>query len=85
MGINFFRMQLQQISRWPDFVYQYYARKVFSFFIPVLMVGSTPVTFLLDPSQWLTLVWMLLLIVMLWFLIRFFWDQGLKSYESASS
>jgi ABC-2 type transport system permease protein len=84
MGVNFFRMQLQQLARWPDFVYQYFARKFFSFVVPVLLVGSAPVSFLLD-GQWPGLVKMIGLMLLSWVLIGYFWRKGLASYESASS
>lgn len=85
MGVNFLRMQFQQVSRWPDFVYQYFAQKFFSFVIPVLLVGSAPVHFLLDLGQWPGLVKMLALMLLSWLLIGWFWRKGLASYESASS
>lgn len=85
MGINFLRMQFQQIARWPDFVYQYFAQKIFSWVIPVLLVGSAPIRFLLNPRDWFGLVQMVGLLVLFVFLIRWFWQRGLASYESASS
>jgi len=84
-GINFLRMQLQQLSRWPDFVYQFYARKFFSLVIPVLLIGSAPVKFLLDQSHWQLLLLMLFITLVCWLLIGFFWKRGLRFYESASS
>ncbi len=84
-GINFLRMQLQQIARWPEFIYQGFARRFFTLMIPVLLVGSAPVHFLFDPRQWLGLVWMLLALLVVSGLIAFFWRWGLRSYESASS
>ncbi|MEZ0369336.1 MAG: ABC transporter permease [Candidatus Sericytochromatia bacterium] len=85
MGVNFLRMQLQQLSRWPDFVYQYFAQKFFSFVIPVLLVGSVPVKFLLEPDQGLGLLKMIGLMLLSWVLIGVCWRKGLVSYESASS
>jgi ABC-2 type transport system permease protein len=84
-GINFLRMQLQQLSRWPDFVYRFYARKFFSFGIPVLLIGSAPVNFLIDHESWPRLFEMLGVFIITTVLIRFAWRRGLKSYESASS
>ncbi len=84
MGVNFFRMQLQQVARWPDFVYQYFAQKFFSYLVPVLLVGSAPVSFLIT-GDWTGLSKMLGLLVICWGLIGFFWRKGLASYESASS
>jgi ABC-2 type transport system permease protein len=85
MGINFLRLQLQQVSRWPDFVYSYFSQKLFSYAIPVLLVGSAPVRFLLDLNQWQGLLWVGCILIITWLLIRFFWLKGLASYESASS
>jgi ABC-2 type transport system permease protein len=85
-GINFLRMQLQNISRWPDFVYRGAARRFFTLVIPVLLVGSTPVKALLNPGEEaIGLLWMLMGLVLIWGAIRFVWKLGLKSYESASS
>ena len=84
-GINFLRMQLQQIARWPEFVYQGLARRFFTLVIPVLLVGSAPVHFLFDHSQWPGLVWMVLGLGLVSGLIAWVWRLGLRSYESASS
>lgn len=85
MGVNFLRMQLQKVARWPDFIYGFYAQKFFGFAIPVLLVGSAPVHFLKDPAHWQGLAWTFVLLAVLWGLILFFWRLGLRSYESASS
>lgn len=84
-GINFLRMQLQQLSRWPDFIYQDFPRRLFTFAVPILLVGSSPVRFLLDPHDWRGLAWMVLGLLALWLLIGLAWRKGLRSYESASS
>jgi len=84
MGVNFLRMQFQSVSRWPDFVYRHYFRKVFTVFFPVLLIGSAPVHFLID-REWVPLLGMLLAVIISWALIRVFWGLGLRRYESASS
>lgn len=84
-GINFLRMQLQNISRWPDFIYRNYPRRIFSYMLPVLLVGSAPVHFLFDRDAWPGLLWMLLALVLTWLLIAWIWKRALTSYESASS
>ncbi|HET9239304.1 MAG TPA: ABC-2 family transporter protein [Oligoflexus sp.] len=85
-GINFLRMQLQNISRWPDFVYRGVARRFFTLVIPVLLVGSAPVKAVLNPEEDASgLLWMLIGLVLIWVAIRFVWKLGLRSYESASS
>lgn len=85
MGVNFLRMQLQQVSRWPDIVYQGFARYLFGFFIPVLLIGSSPVHFLRDPHQWRGMVQMLGILGLIWLATRWCWKRGLRAYESASS
>lgn len=84
-GINFLRMQLQAIARWPDFIYQGFAKRFFTLFVPILLVGSAPVRFLLDHGQWQGLVGMLLALGIVSLLIGWVWRLGLRSYESASS
>ena len=85
MGINFLRIQLQSVSRWPDFIYRGVAKRLFTTAIPVLLVGSSPVHFLLDHSRWEGLVAMLVASLVTWIAIGFFWRLGLRHYESASS
>lgn len=85
MGINFLRMQLQQVGRWPDFVYRYFAQKLFTVLFPILLVGSAPVRFLFDPGDWTMLAGVFVTLGVTWLAIRFFWRRGLRAYESASS
>ena len=84
-GVNFLRMQFQNISRWPDFAYLRFFRRIFSFVLPVLLVGSAPVKFVLDPGRWQGLVLMLLYTVAACMLISVAWRAGLRRYDSASS
>lgn len=84
-GINFLRMGLQDMSRQPDFIYKYYIRKIFTFFIPVLMVGSFPVKFLFNLYDYQLVFIMLIAIITLLLLLSFIWKRGLIKYESASS
>lgn len=84
-GVNFVRMQLQAIGRWPDFIYQNLARRLFTFLIPVLIVGSYPVTFLLDNSRLDILGGLLLAnIIGFWVMVKA-WQWGIRRYQSASS
>ncbi len=84
-GINFLRMQFQQLSRWPNFVYQFWIQKIFIFFFPVLLVGSAPVRFLVDFGDWELLSYFVIALPMTWLFIHLFWKLGLRYYESASS
>ncbi len=85
MGINFVRIQFQRIARWPDFVYGYYGRKLFTFVFPVLLVGSAPVRFLFDPTDYWPLVGLAAAVGATWLLTGVFFRLGLRAYESASS
>lgn len=84
-GVNFIRIELQNMSRWPDFVYQRWIRRVFSFGVPVLMVGSQSAYFLLDPGQPWPLVALAVACVLVWAVTAMLWKLGLRRYESASS
>ncbi|WP_419173043.1 ABC transporter permease [Halobacteriovorax sp.] len=85
VGINFFRMQMQQLSRWPDLIYGTMTKRVFSFFIPILLIGSAPVRFLLDMSKWHYLLFMVGATITFWFVLKILWEKGLQVYDSASS
>lgn len=84
-GINFIRMGLQRVSRYPHFIYSNLARKIFLLAIPVLFIGSAPVEFLFNQSRYQLLGGMLLATLLLTFVLNFFWSRALNQYESASS
>ena len=84
-GINFLRIELQALSRWPDFIYPGLFRRMLSFGVPVLLIGSAPIRFLLNANDYLPLVVMICMILFLGFLLSIFWKKGLTAYESASS
>ena len=84
-GVNFVRLQTQRLKKWPDFIYQPIFRKFFTFFIPLLAVGSYPVQFLLNNSLWPGVLMLTLAIVVFWFLVSRIWALGLARYDSASS
>lgn len=85
MGINFLRMQMQSLSRWPDFIYHQFSRRVFLIFFPLLLIGSGPIRFLYDYSYWLYLLGMLIAIIIGAKVLTYLWQKALKNYESASS
>ncbi|MCR9204421.1 MAG: ABC-2 family transporter protein [Halobacteriovoraceae bacterium] len=85
IGINFLRMQMQQLGRWPNFIYQGFVRKVLTSFIPILLVGSAPVHFLIDKSSWGLLIAMVVAIFVLTLVLMSVWKLGLRRYDSASS
>lgn len=85
LGVNFLRMQLQSISRMPDFIYNNFMKRLLTLCIPVLLVGSGPVMFLLDFNNWHYLVYMGISIVICFYILIFTWNRGLNHYDSASS
>lgn len=85
MGINFLRIQIQQVARWPDFIYRGIIRRFFLFFFPVLLIGNAPVRFLFNWNDWTYLAGLGAAILICWMLIRVAFKVGLHRYESASS
>ena len=83
IGINQARLQVQQIYRWPDFIYRGSVRL---FLFPFLAITSIPVRYLLDFSYWTWLAFLALAVCLFWYIIIFFiWPKALNFYESASS
>lgn len=85
VGINFVRMQLQSMSRWPDFIYKGIARKLLTTVLPILLIGSAPLHFLFDYSQWHYVAFMTFLCLFFFVLLQFSWSRARVRYESASS
>ncbi len=84
-GINFLRMQLQQVSRWPDFIYSGFIRKILTFVIPILLIFNAPNRFIFDHTDWWPLAGMIAAIAIAWTILQVVWKFCLDSYESASS
>ena len=85
MGIHFLRIEMQRLSRWPEFIYHPLSRRVLTVALPILLVGSAPVHFLYDHSNYKLLLGMVIAIVTgLWILSKL-WVVGVRRYESASS
>lgn len=85
LGINFLRMQLQQLSRWPDYIYQRTVKKVFTIAFPILIIGSAPVRFLYDNKVYENLIILLVAIILSFFVLLKVWKVALDRYDSASS
>ncbi|WP_372652151.1 ABC transporter permease [Halobacteriovorax sp.] len=85
MGINFLRMQFQNLSRWPNFIYSSLSRKVFTLVIPILLIGSAPVHFIFDHSAWHYLIYLVIAIVLSFGFLQIIWKRAINQYESASS
>lgn len=84
-GINFLRMQMQQLARWPNFVFSDYIRKFLTTIVPVLLVGSAPVQFMYNKSRFELLIVMIVAIIVLTKVLNTLWKVALNNYESASS
>lgn len=84
-GINFLRMQFQTLSRWPDFVYSPWPRRVFTFLVPVLAIGNAPVRFLFDPRDSLLLLALVPMLGIVLAANAWLWRRALDGYSSASS
>jgi len=84
-GINFLRMQIQQLSRWPDFIFSKYTRRVLTLVIPISLVGTAPVQFLLDFKNYQYLLFLILFSFILWAFLLIWWNYAIQKYESASS
>jgi ABC-2 type transport system permease protein len=84
-GINFLRMQMQQVSRWPDFVFSPLPRRVMTVAVPLLVIGNAPVRFLFDPGDTALLLWMVPALGVVLALNSWLWRRALRGYSSASS
>lgn len=84
-GINFLRMQLQQLARWPHFIYAYFPRKILTVFLPVLLVGSGPVSFLYSATAYELLLGVFIAIIVFSFILKHLWSFALTKYDSPSS
>ena len=85
LGINFLRMQLQQLARWPNFIYASLARKILTICLPILLVGSGPVHFLYDYGKWPMILGMFVATCVFAIILKFVWRVALQNYNSASS
>jgi len=82
-GINQVRLQLQHFCRWPDFIYKNPMRFIL---IPLLLITSCPVRFLLQPTiYWSWFVIMIGGTFILWTMIYKIWSKVICVYESPSS
>ncbi len=84
-GINFLRMELQQLARWPDFIYSAFVYRFLSVLLPILLIGSAPVRFLFNYGDFFPMIGMAAAILVFWGILGVSWSAGLKAYESASS
>ncbi len=85
-GINYLRVQLQNVTRWPDFIYSDVLRRIFTFGLPLLVIGSAPVRILFAEGKvWWSFFGLIMAIGMASLVLGWSWRKGLHAYESASS
>lgn len=81
-GVNHIRLQFQNLSKWPDFIYKNPAR---TWLLPFLAITSVPARFLNDISYWDGILLMILGTFVLWVIILWLWPKALCFYKSPSS
>ncbi len=84
-GVNFIRIQAQQLQRWPDFMYSRSLQFVLGRVIPLLAVVAVPMRVMLGSAAWWELPLMIVSSVVLWFVVAMLWRVGLYRYEYSSS
>lgn len=84
-GINYLRLQLANISQWPDQIYGQPFKNILTYIFPVLAIGTLPVRYLLNPNNPKPLLILLIEIIIFTFITSLIWRRALKHYESASS
>jgi ABC-2 type transport system permease protein len=84
-GINFIRIQCQQLQQWPDFVYPPILQLIFGRLFPVVAAGTISVRYLLGQGSVDELIYLSVAIIFFWVLVALLWSRGLRRYESASS
>ena len=85
LGINFLRMQIQSLSRWPDYIYSKIAKRTFLIAFPILLIGSAPIQYIFDHSKWYYLLGEMFAVVISFVVMLKLWNLALMRYESASS
>lgn len=84
MGINFLRIQMQNISRWPDFIYKSIWRRIFMIAFPLLLIGSGPMEVLFK-HKYSAIIYLILSILIFSFIVSIILKRALLQYESSSS
>ena len=80
------RLNLQQFAKNPDFIYGAKARFLLTRVVPLCLVTTAPVEWVVSGSSWWpSALWMSGLCVPIWLAAFWIWNKGLLRYESASS
>jgi ABC-2 type transport system permease protein len=84
-GINFIRIQCQQIQKWPDYLYPRAFRFSFTYILPLLASTTFCVRALFGEANWWEIPFLMCSAIALWIAVAKLWSCGLRRYESASS
>ena len=76
---------IKQFSMRPDTIYGGVLRKIMFSFLPMAMIASVPVRFLIYGFDFFLLVNQIVVGFLFFLLARYVWVKSLKKYESASS
>lgn len=77
--------EIGEFERYPMGIYPAPWKTIFSVTLPMILVANFPAYFALGKLSLLQLVWFLAAGVILICASRYFWQRGLKKYQSASS
>ena len=69
----------------PMDIYNNWIKQIGIFVVPIFVITNFPPLFLLHKMPPLYQLWVLLVPLLLFMLVRLLWKQGLKSFNSASS
>jgi len=86
-GLVYGYFNFLNIARYPDVIYPWLFRLVFSWLIPVIIIANIPARLLIKPFQqpsWLMFHLIVASSIVFW-LSRLFWRFALRHYSSASS
>src|SRR5207249_3456622 len=88
-GLVYGYFNFLNIARYPDTIYPWLFRRIFSWLIPVIIIANIPARLLIKPFQepgwgWLMFHLIAASTIVFW-LSRLFWRFALRHYSSASS
>lgn len=84
-NLQFLWYQIYRLGMRPDSMYFPWFKWMILTVIPVGVIASVPARALLDPPNYLILIWPVILCPMLIYISNRFWKYALKFYSSASS
>ncbi len=76
---------IQSFGQYPSALYKGSIGAIFNLIIPITLMASVPVDFLLGKKPYQMFFVYVLVVFLLFFLTRLFWNKAIKSYSSSSS